>query len=79
MSLFTRAKKPLASMVSDSRLSKATLLGGKIGILFFKDRLMMQASKAPTAYTPLFALRGFAYEYPLGGYGAMLPQKILKH
>ena len=40
---------------------------------------MTQASKAPTAYTPLFALRGFAYEYPLGGYGAMLPQKILKH
>ena len=66
-------------MVSDSRLSKATLLGGKIGILFFKDRLMTQASKAPTTYTPLFALRGFAYEYPLGGYGAMLPQKILKH
>lgn len=41
---------------------------------------MTQASKAPYC---IHSALCFAWlrvrEYPLGGYGAMLPQKILKH
>ena len=50
VSLVTRAKKPLASMVWDYRLSNP--LRWKNRDTFFKDRLMTQASKAPYSIHP---------------------------